>query len=140
MDDDTITVIEAVEPSLDWHSFFEEGLSKEELNTGTDVWKAGVEACTEMDLPEDLEIVGNSVYPELDKVMGAGWETFVRSALLCMLLDFQDSHAEDKEEESQIFFPEDILRVVYSMGKKLHEQKITIDSLQFALNHLENRV
>lgn len=139
MEESTITIIET-EPSPDWEAYYEEGLSKEDISTGEEVWKAGKEACSEMNLPEDLEIVSKSVHPIIENIFGKDWATFMKSTLLCMLIDFQDSHSDESDDEPQIFFPEDLFRIIYSLGKKIKEQDLTIESLKYALNKSERSV
>ena len=138
MDDKIITIVEAVdELPVDWEGFFNKEVSEEELDFSKEVIKASHKALETIGGNGPQEAVESAVN-NIDSIMGKGWTDYIKSILLTFLIDWEASHMEEDEEEiEEIFFPEDLLRIIFVLTKNLYNQNITIENLKFAISYLE---
>lgn len=134
MDDEIITVVEAVDPSIDWEEFYSSKIPDEEFNASKTILDAGNESYEKLDEIESPRALESAVN-DIDSVFGQGWTDYIKSVLMTFMIDWQDKHTE--EEEYEIFYPEDLLRIVFLLTKKISDQKTTIENLIFGLEHLK---
>ena len=134
MDDEIITVVDAIEPSIDWEKFYSSRIPDEEFNASKSILDAGRESYEKLDEIESPRALESAVN-DIDPVFGKGWTDYMKSILMTFMIDWQDKHTE--EEENEIFFPEDLLRIMFLLTKKISDQKTTIENLIFALEHLK---
>lgn len=136
MDDEVFTIVEVSDQDMNWEEFFKEKISEDEIKRGQEVLGIARGAFKELgdnDVPEAIEIAVN----DLDAIIGKGWTDYLKSVLMTLIIDWQNSHADDTEDAKDIFYPEDLLKSVYILTRRVRDQQTTIDNLVYALEHLK---
>ena len=136
MDDEVFTIVEVSDQDMNWEEFFKEKISEDEIKRGQEVLGIARGAFKELgdnDVPEAIEIAVN----DLDAIIGKGWTDYLKSVLMTLIIDWQNSHAVDTEDTKDIFYPEDLLKSVYILTRRVRDQQTTIDNLVYALEHLK---
>ena len=136
MDDEVFTIVEVSDQDMNWEEFFKEKISEDEIKRGQEVLGIARGAFKELgdnDVPGAIEIAVN----DLDAIIGKGWTDYLKSVLMTLIIDWQNSHADDMEDAKDIFYPEDLLKSVYILTRRVRDQQTTIDNLVYALEHLK---
>lgn len=136
MDDEVFTIVEVSDQNMNWEEFFKEKISDNEIKRGQEVLGIARGAFKELgdnEVPQAVEIAVN----DLDAIIGEGWTDYLKSVLMTLMIDWQDSHADDTEDTKDIFYPEDLLKSVYILTRKVYDQQTTIKNLMYVLEHLK---
>ena len=127
-------------PNMEWTNYLE-SFTQEEKDLGADFWGAIQDYYKSNGLDGLEPIICDSVYEGVDQVLGKNTESYIKALLTDYCYDWLSNHSDSEEEENeesdQVFFPEDMLRVIYTLTKTIVQQQTTIGNLQFAINHLK---
>lgn len=130
-----VYMVEDVDTSRDrWLEFLSE-LPKEEAEIGAGFWKDILKMYSENPEEENFQsIVEDSLHPDLKDIIGEMPTDYIKALLTDYCFDWLENHGE--EEEDRVFYAEDMFRIFYLLTSTLAKQKITIDNLKFAIEHL----
>ena len=136
-----IETLEDTMPDMEWINYLE-SFDQEEKDLGADFWKTIQDFYKNNGLEGVESTVSDSVYEGVDQILGKNTESYIKALLTDYCYDWLSNHPDpeegEEEDSGQVFYPEDMLRVIYTLTKTIAQQRITIDNLQFAINHLKD--
>ena len=124
-----------------WLEFLE-SFSEDERALGEEYWKSVQLLYEELGDSELKSTVSDSVYEGIDSILGSHTEDYIKSLLTDYCYDWLNNHGEEDENDSEnqkIFYPEDLLRLIYTLTKTIVNQNTTIDNLRFGIEHMKTK-